>query len=291
MILEGKNLALLNAGAAFFIWSLLGPVLNLSKLSPFQNLFVLSIFPCLGLIGFDYFSNKLKNFKKLKINKFVLLFLLLSGLNGVFFFKGLTLMPIAQAFLLLSTAPLLTFLIEVVFLKEKILRALVFALLLGFVGVYLVLSRGIEAADSFKSSYLQGVVLMLAAAMVYASRTVILKKHSLSWPIPISIFLVLSSQAIFSAPFAFATSWIIGSFEVISLSLLLIFSSIVAFVLYIDAIKKIRASSLNLVGYIQPFLAAIWGYLFLNQGITLNVILGGLLIFAASYTLVKIEET
>ena len=289
--MNNKTLAFLKAGAAFFIWSLLGPILNLSKLNPFQNLFILSVLPCLVIIIYDYFSNDLKNFKKLKINKTVLLFLLLSGLNGIFFFKAMTLIPIAQAFLLLSTAPLFTFVIEVFLLKEKVLKSLIFSLLLGFVGVYIVLSRDIGAFSLFKSSYFLGIALILGSALVYASRSVILKRHSFNWPTNVSIFLILISQAVFSAPFAFSSNWTFTSFEILTVVFLLIFSSILAFVFYIEAFKKLRSSSVNLMGYTQPFLGAIWGFLFLNQAITVNVALGGLMIIVAGYIIVKTKES
>src|SRR3989304_7169140 len=152
--MRDKTLAFLKAGTAFFIWSLLGPILNLSKLDAFQNLFILSVLPVAGIFLYDYFFNKLQNFKKLKINFPVLLFLLFSGLNGIFFFKGLTLMPIAQAFLLFSTMPILTFLIEVIFLKEKIIRSLVIALLLAMIGVFVVLSKDLGDLSLTNTNYL-----------------------------------------------------------------------------------------------------------------------------------------
>ncbi len=285
-----KTLAFLKAGTAFFIWSLLGPILNLSKLNPFQNLFIVSIITCLAIIGYDYYSNNLRNFKELNVNTSVLLFLLLSGLNGVFFFNGLTLMPIAQGFLLLSTAPLFTFLIEVIVLKEKVLKSLIFSLLLGFVGVYLVLSRGMGAPSLF-SHYFLGVALILGAAIVYSSRSVILKKYSLTWPTHMSIFLILISQAVFSAPFAFAKAWTFTSFEILTVIFLIIFSSIVAFVFYIEAFKELRSSSVNLMGYTQPLLGTIWGYLFLNQSMAAKVVLGGLMILTASYIIAKTKES
>lgn len=36
--MSAKILSFLKVGIAFFIWSLLGPILNLSRLDPFQNL-------------------------------------------------------------------------------------------------------------------------------------------------------------------------------------------------------------------------------------------------------------
>lgn len=289
--MSDKTLALLKVSAAFLIWSLLGPILNLSRLDPFQNLFILSIIPCIAIVGYDYFSNDFENFRKLKVSFWVWLFFLLSGLNGIFLFNGLALMPIAQAFLLLSTGPLFTFLIEVIFLKEKILRALIFALLLGFAGVYIVLSRDISTLSLVKSSYLLGVALTLGAAICYSSRSVILKKHSFNWSTHVSLFLILASQAVFSAPFALSKSWVFDSFEILTVIFLLIFSSIVAFIFYIEAFKKLRSSSINMMGYSQPALAAIWGYLFLNQTITTNVVLGGLLIIISGYLIVKTKES
>lgn len=286
-----KTSAFFKVGIAFFIWSLLGPILNLSKLDAFQNLFILSIIPCLAIVGYDYFSNELKSFKNLKVNNGVIAFLLLSGLNGVFLFNGLTLMPIAQAFLLLSTGPLFTFLIEVMFLKEKILKSLIISLLVGFAGVYIVLSRDIGVLSLVKNSYFLGVALILGAAICYSSRSVILKKHSFNWPIHMSIFLILISQAIFSAPYAFTNTWTFTFFEIWTVIFLLIFSSVVAFIFYIEAFKKLRSSSINMMGYSQPFLAAIWGYLFLSQAVTSNVVLGGLMIVAAGYFVVKTKES
>ena len=50
MSMDKKVTGFIKAGFAYFIWSLLGPFLNLSSFTPMQNIWLLSIFGLLIIL-------------------------------------------------------------------------------------------------------------------------------------------------------------------------------------------------------------------------------------------------
>src|SRR2546426_9574492 len=126
-----RIIAFLKVGFAFFVWSLLGPILNLSPFSVIQTVWGASILAALYLVLFAFFTKKIIQLKIIKLDIKMLLFLFSSGLSGVLWFYSLTLMPIAQAVLLYSVVPLLTFVLALLFLNEELQITKIISLILG----------------------------------------------------------------------------------------------------------------------------------------------------------------
>jgi drug/metabolite transporter (DMT)-like permease len=274
---------------SFFIWSLLGPILNLSSFTVFQTIWGASVLATLYLILYAYFSKKFAQLKIIKLDLKLLLFLVSSGLSGVLWFYSLTLMPIAQAVLLYSTVPLLTFVLAFFFLKESLQVLKIISLLIGIVGVGIILATNLGKL-SFSGIFFFGVVSVLIAASLTAVQAIITKKLSIQYKSWTTVLLIMLSQAIITTPFAFTHQFFITPFAIDSTIFLSIFSSIFAFFFYVDGFRVFRSSTVTLAGYIEPFLAAIWGYFFLHQILTITIALGGILILAAGYIAVRSEE-
>ena len=67
---------------------------------------------------------------------------MLEALAALFFFIGIALLPFAQVYILLSTAPVLLTALGAIFLNEKVRWRRWSAVLLGFIGVVVVINPG-----------------------------------------------------------------------------------------------------------------------------------------------------
>lgn len=284
-----KIVTFIKVGIAFFIWSLLGPILNLSSFTAIQIVWGISILACVYLILYSYFHSKFAELKVVKWDLILLIFLLASGLSGVLWFQSLILLPIGQAVLLYSVVPLFTFILGFLFLKEGAEITKAIALIIGILGVVVILSNDL-GRFTLGTKFFFGVVAVLSAAFLTATQAIIAKKFSLHLPTWITVLLIMFAQTIIATPFAFSQEWQVTQFAIGSTIFLSIASSIIAFFFYVDGFKFLKSSTVTLVGYIEPLLAAIWGYLFLQQVLTINIALGGLLVLVAGYVTIRSEE-
>lgn len=281
--------AFLKITFAFFVWSLLGPILNLSSFTATQNLWFISILACFYLLIYAWSKRIINNLQTIKINSSSIIFLIASGLSGVLWLQSLTLIPIAKAVLLYQIVPFFTFLLGYLFLKEGLQRLKIFAILLGFAGVAIILSKDLNSFSLDNKLFL-GIMAVLSAAFLTATQAVITKKFSFHYPTWVTVFLVMIAQTMVATPFAFSQSFEVTPFAVGGVLFLSFFSSIIAFFFYVDGFKFLKSSTVTLVGYIEPFLAVVWGYIFLQQTLAFNVVLGGSLILTAGYLSIKSEE-
>ncbi len=279
------NTVFVKVGLSFFFWSLLGPIFNLSSFTAYQNIWLISFLPIVYILSYAVIFGKIGILKQIRINGPFLLFMLTSGFSGVLWLYSLTLLPIANAVFLYSSAPVFTLLLSILFIKEKIYSIRLFAIFLGIVGIVVLLSENLKG---FSLSI--GSIVVLISALLTASQALVSKKYFLHYPTWVTVLLIMISQAIITFPFALSHSWKSNELSLIGALFLSIFSSIIAFIFYVDGLRVLKASTVTLVGYIEPFLAGLWGYLFLQQFLSSRIILGGVLILIAGYFTVRSEN-
>ncbi|WP_435074468.1 DMT family transporter [Halorubrum sp. HHNYT27] len=81
-----------------------------------------------------------------------------------------------------------------------------------------------------------------------------------------------------------AVSWTTEG--ILSLAYLSVAASGLGFLIYFDLLDRLGPIEINLVSYVAPIFAAVTGWLFLNEGITLNTV-AGFLIICLGFVLVK----
>lgn len=280
-----KTTTFFKVAIAYFIWSLLGPILNLSSFTPFQNIFLADLVVAITLLLVPKFRKEIIHTGTNLFSKNTLIFTLAAGFAGVIWLKALTLLPIAQAVLLYSSLPFFAFLLEVTHLKEKFNAKRLLALVGGLCGVILILVGGLSL-----HSMLIGVVAVLIAAFLQAVAGVFNKKMSKSYSITTIIMFNMIGQIAISLPLAFSTHWHVTFFSLAMMLFLGFIATLLGYYLYVGAFSHLKTSSIMLVGYIEPFFAAIWGYLFLHQILSPLVAFGGAIILAAGYLMVRLEQ-
>ncbi len=216
-----------------------------------------------------------------------LLWLCLSGaflgFNWILLFEAYKHTTVATATLCYYMAPILVILVSPLLLKEKLTAkklCCVLAALGGMVCISGVLRGGVPSAAE-----LQGILLGLAAALLYAAIVLLNKKIS-----GISAFertiLQLGLSAIVLLPYCLATVPLSGLAPDLPAGLLLVLVGIVhtglAYFLYFGALDTVPAQTAAIVSYVDPVVAVLASVLLLQEAMTAESILGAVLILGAA---------
>jgi len=185
--------------------------------------------------------------------------------------------------LLLSVAPIFTLLLSHYFTKDDKFTLLKFiSIIVGLVGVLFII--GIDTLESLISGNQKTIIPKIAiilSALGYVISSILaynLKKIT----IMTLTTLVTISAALISIPFMiYVEIYFPSSFNqksLLSIIYLGLFPTAIAFQLRFYIISKAGPIFLSYVAYLIPGFAILWGYLFLNERINLDTLIGVTLI-------------
>ncbi len=220
-----------------------------------------------------------------------------SGLTILAQYAALILgVPVAMVVLLLYTQPLWTLLISKIFFKEDINKRSIFACFLVFIGVVVLVNPfGVTGIRS-----LTGVLIALAGGLTLSGWVVLGSFTSKKNNHPISIkftettismifmLLILPLLLIFTKNPALTSLSLIWSAKIyVYLVIYAIFAILLNHMFYFVGMKKVPTVSGGVILLLEPVVAAILSVIFLKQAMTINLILGGILILIANYLVIK----
>lgn len=222
-------------------------------------------------------------FKKVNLKVTIKEFICLLFVSFLFAISSITLF---QAFKYLDSGitctilfiyPVIVAFISSIFYKEKLTKTLILALLIIFLGVF-VLNGGISCVlNPF------GVVLALSSALSYAFYAVFVKylkpiKH-LKYEV-LSFYVMLITAFVFMLNLRFCTQLQpINDWRVLACTLALaIFPTIISLETMNVAIRLIGPTIAAMLGALEPITAIFFGILFFNEVLTFNSIIGIVLI-------------
>jgi len=169
-----------------------------------------------------------------------------------------------------ATTAFNTMIIAFFWLNEKVTLKQIFGLILGFIGVVILVNPESSATSTFAA------ILCLLGAACYAFSTVFIQKYSetsnklvlIGWSIVFSAFIMmpltlLNLPSEIPSLKAFGASIWLGSI-----------STGLAFFGYVYLIEKIGAVKTSTVAYFLPIFGIIWGSIFLNEIITIGIVVG-----------------
>jgi len=127
----------------------------------------------------------------------------LSSLMAILFFWGLARVPLAQGVALAFIAPLIALYLAALHLGERIERRAIYASLLGFAGVLVIMAGQAEA--KLGPEAFRGALAILCSACLYAYNIILMRKQAqVAGPVEIAFFMSL----LMSGWFAVAAPWI-----------------------------------------------------------------------------------
>ncbi len=200
----------------------------------------------------------------------------IAAIMATTFFYGIARVPLAEGIALSFIAPLITLYLAAVMLGETIGRNAIFASVLGLAGVGVMLASRFGAAQ-YDAEVIKGIAAILVSAVFYAFNLILQRKQAqVASPFEIAFFqamvvaLLLGIFAPFLAVVPGSAHW--GD---IAMSALL---SMLALLLLSWAYARAEAQVLVTVEYTAFIWAALFGWLFFNEGVTIATLIGTALI-------------
>jgi drug/metabolite transporter (DMT)-like permease len=232
------------------------------------------------------------NFKKFKKTSWKNLFLIgLIGGSIAFwlFFQGLKMTTSGRAAFLHKTLPLFATLLAFFFLKEKITKKQVLAMLIMILGVFLI------SINKISLDVRMGDFLVIAATILWATENTLAKKVMFERE---SNWVVTFSRMFFGSLILFSIIFITGKigllFSLTTQQLIYIIISTLILYLYVLfwywGLRYINLSKASTILLISPFISLILGAIWLNEKVFFLQILGSVLIIIGAYIILKIKS-
>ncbi|MBD3388535.1 MAG: EamA family transporter [Candidatus Altiarchaeales archaeon] len=252
----------------------------LSYMPPIVLAAITSFSAALLLIFILEIEHKIREIEELKSREvFVLVFIgLLSGFFGqLFFVNGLAKTTATNAVLLTRTNSLLIAIFGVMFLKEKLTLNHIVGSVIMFTGVAIIATKNF----SVSLEPAQGDVLLIGAAVCWASANIIMKRYICYLPPEV---IVIGRHAVAGIVLTSLTFQQIPA--VINLHMLpyllglVILVIIVGQYLWYYSLEHTTAENVGLISLTIPFFGVLYSVLLLGEQLTPYQIVGGSLIIA-----------
>lgn len=159
-------------------------------------------------------------------------------------------------------------------------------LLLGFGGVLITFYDYIE--ELADTNFIFGVIYGLIASITWALGTLLTVKDSKKLDPYYSMGWQMFLSGIMLSVFSFATNQhvpisSIGTEGWLSLAYLIVVGSVIAFMAFIYALKRLPATQVSIHSYINPLVAIIIGDFMMNEGLTAYLVIGTIVTLLGVY--------
>lgn len=199
-----------------------------------------------------------------------------------FFIYALKYTSVTNVAIIVNTAPLYGGLLSSLFGYEEFNKKRFFAIVLGFIGVYILISKG--QLLSLSEADMRGGILALFGSLFWALYTILAKpmldKHS---PLKVTTYSMLTGAALLCCFIPFfldlkqvaalsSQGWLILGFSIL-------FSIVVAFFLWYRGVSKIGATRTIIYQYSVPVFGACFAFLVLHEKLYWSQLIGAAIIF------------
>lgn len=247
--------------------------------------FIIASFDC----KFDY-----KKFKKVSWSYLIPIGLIGGGMAFLLFFTGLKYTTGGRAAFLHKTLPLYTILFAFFFLKEKITKKLVLAVVLMFIGLIILKSSQIDPAVFWSNPSFGDLLVILATILWAVENTIakyVMKKEE-------SNFVVVFARMFFGAIFLFGILMFFGNLNaLLSLTPIQIVSLFISTLILLNyvlcwywSIKLINVSKASILLLIAPTITLFLGVIILGEPISSSQLIGSYIILIGAYFAYKIKS-
>jgi len=197
----------------------------------------------------------------------------------VFYIKALQLMPMAQAVMILYFAPILASVIAHFVLAERLTKASLSLVMLGFTGfVFLVDLSALTARES--SEYGTGLLFASLSCLTYCA-FILLNRTSSEGSSP-SLNTLIQLAIASSLLLPFALNWGLPSTDQLPwLVAIGFFTGFLAMLLAISALAHLPATTYGTLAYLEPFTVALLAWWLFGEALSLSDALGASLIVVA----------
>ena len=260
--------------ASFFFSLMTLCVKNIDKRIP---IYELVLFRSLLSLVITLFIIKVKNINPWGKNKPLLI---LRGVLGttalICIFYAIRNMPLSISTVIQYTYPIFISIFAGIFINEKITKNLIFALMIGWLGILIILNpsqlsninvdiENISVSIAFLGSISTALAYVTVKKLAFTENIYVIIEY-----FPLVSFITLLPIVLLNwvTPNLNELIWIIG---------IGLFTQLGQTFLTIG-LKKLPASEASTINYLQVLFGSIWGILFFSEIINLNFIIGSLLV-------------
>lgn len=190
-----------------------------------------------------------------------------------------------------AIVPLWIALISVLFMGEKLNRLVAAGLVLGFSGIVLVFFNDLlllfdpaAKGNNFGAGMVLGIIATLSWSIgtIYTARSAIKLDpfHSLGWQMLISGIILLSTSYGFEETVPLRQ---IHHHALTAIAYLVIVGSIITFMAYIYALRKLPTAQVAVYAYVNPIIAVLLGWVILGEKVNLFLLAGGAITLLGVY--------
>ena len=279
---SNQNKAYLFAGIAIFFWSTVATAfkLALEHLEPIQLVFYSTLFSVIVLFFIALIQGKIgliKSFSKRALMQCAFLGFLNPCLYYIILFKGYDILPAQEAMVINFSWPIMIVILSIPILKQKIDIKSFLSIIVCYVGVVVIATKGDVFSMQFENSL--GVVYILITTVIWSLFWLFNTKNSNDSVV--SLFLIF----LFSLPYIliityFSDSFVIPSLKgVIGSAYIGLFEMGISVVLWQSALKiSTTVSRVASLVFITPFLSLLILHFVLKEDILASTIFGVILI-------------
>ncbi|NCP06669.1 MAG: DMT family transporter [Flavobacteriales bacterium] len=195
------------------------------------------------------------------------------GIHWISYFYALKFSNVALGMLSLFTFPVITALLEPLFIKSKLSPIHIILGIIVIIGIYI-----LAPEFDFESSQVKGVLLGLFSAVCYALRNLILKQHIGQYSGTAIMMYQILILSVLLLPFMFTmdVSHITSQFPYIII--LALVTTAIGHSMFIHSLRYFSVSTASIINSLQPIFGIIMAYFFLKEIPSWNTFLGGSLI-------------
>lgn len=259
------------------------------QIGPFSTVFIPMMLATLFMMPFVYKQvkgNKKRKLSDLKI--FVLLALLGQFPAQVLLTIGTQQSTASNGSIISLTLPVVSALLAVIFLKEKMNKLRWISFGIAIIGVVLCSKKDITGAD-FSSNYIIGNLLIFSGILGSGFYNTICKKIAKDYTEMEMLFYTYIFMVVLLFPFVWHYEGNIlrnfGAFTSntwIGLSLLTVFHNFLSMILFFVALKNLEAVQVALSNFLITFFGLPIALIFLNEKLNPLTIVGGLLVLIST---------
>ena len=195
--------------------------------------------------------------------------------HWITYFYALKLSNVALGMLSLFTFPVITALLEPIFLKTKLNHIHIVLGIIVFIGIYI-----LAPEFNLESTDVKGILFGLLSALCYSIRVLILKQHVQNFHGSMLMFYQTTVITIVMVPVLFFMDLSGFQSQFPYLLLIALLTTAIGHSLMVHSLKFFSATATTIISSIQPIFGIILAFLFVNEIPTMNTVWGGLLILS-----------
>jgi len=212
-------------------------------------------------------------------------YLLLAGIvgiigNDIFYLLAFKYAPAVQVDLIACLWPMIVLILASVFLNENIRFHHIFACIIAFSGIYILLTADPDIGI-FNSEYLLGYLFALVSAILWSIYMIVSRKYGQSTPELFAVYCAVGSVFSVSMHVVFETTIIPTSSQWIILIVMGVTTHSLAYYAWDFAIKRGHFKLLNILSYGNPILSIMALVFFGFADLTDELFMATIMVFIA----------